>query len=210
MCDNVYDDVKYIEELNGREQAGMAVNVFANAEAIRRYNANTDMESGNTMRNLQVQHTVTGTKWNKFYTLTSVCALLLNVLLLTAITVLLIKFNTLNIENNQLQTRYDNVTIERDQLQKQKDTFQKRLTSVGWILFHSSLYYISSEKKTWPESRQDCRERGADLVIINSKEEQEFVDNLSKNKKPGVYMGLTDLDNEGVFKWVDGTSLTTA
>ncbi|MCJ8750213.1 hypothetical protein PDJAM_G00259960 [Pangasius djambal] len=78
------------------------------------------------------------------------------------------------------------------------------------MFFTSKPYYISSERKTWPESRQDCRERGADLVIINSKEEQEFVDNLSKSKKPGVYMGLTDLDNEGVWKWVDGTSLTTA
>ncbi|XP_053086707.1 C-type lectin domain family 4 member F-like [Pangasianodon hypophthalmus] len=209
MCENVYD-VKYTEELNSREQAEMAVNIFANAEAIRSYNANTDMENGNTTRNLQVRHTVTGTNWNKFYTLTSVCVLLLCVLLLTTITVLLIKFNTLNVENNQLQTRYDNLTIEKYQLQKQRDTFQNRLTSVGWILFHSSLYYISSERKTWTESRQDCRGRGADLVIINSNEEQEFVGNLSKSKKPGVYIGLTDLDNEGVWKWVDGTSLTTA
>ncbi|XP_034158424.1 CD209 antigen-like protein E isoform X2 [Pangasianodon hypophthalmus] len=208
MCENVYDDVKNFEELNSREQAEMAVNIFANAEAIRSYNANTGMENGNTMRNLQVRHT--GTNWNKFYALTSVCVLLLFVLLLTTITVLLIKFNTLNVENNQLQTSYDNLTIEKYQLQKQRDTFQNRLTSVGWILFHSSLYYISSERKTWTESRQDCRGRGADLVIINSNEEQEFVDNLSKSKKPGIYIGLTDLENEGVFKWVDGTSLTTA
>ncbi|KAB5515145.1 hypothetical protein PHYPO_G00250670 [Pangasianodon hypophthalmus] len=58
MCENVYD-VKYTEELNSREQAEMAVNIFANAEAIRSYNANTDMENGNTTRNLQVRHTGT-------------------------------------------------------------------------------------------------------------------------------------------------------
>lgn len=40
--------------------------------------------------------------------------------------------------------------------------------------------------------------------------QQEFVDNVSENKRYGVYVGLTNRDNEGVWKWVDGTSMTTA
>lgn len=42
----------------------------------------------------------------------------------------------------------------------------------GWIYFSSNLYYKSTEKKNWTESRKDCREREGDLVIIKSKEEQ--------------------------------------
>lgn len=44
----------------------------------------------------------------------------------------------------------------------------------GWSYFNGSFYYISipSEKKSWQNSRDDCKRRGADLVIINSKEEQ--------------------------------------
>uniref|UniRef100_A0A668A745 C-type lectin domain-containing protein n=1 Tax=Myripristis murdjan TaxID=586833 RepID=A0A668A745_9TELE len=42
----------------------------------------------------------------------------------------------------------------------------------GWTKFSSSCYFISSESKNWEESRQDCLRREADLVIINSREEQ--------------------------------------
>lgn len=42
----------------------------------------------------------------------------------------------------------------------------------GWVYFSGSFYYISSSEKSWNDSRDDCLQRHADLVIINSKEEQ--------------------------------------
>ncbi|KAL6466932.1 hypothetical protein MHYP_G00247360 [Metynnis hypsauchen] len=80
----------------------------------------------------------------------------------------------------------------------------------NWKIFQSSLYYISTEKKPWDEGQQNCRDRGADLVIINSREEQEFVENLSNSKNAQVSIGLTDREKEGDWKWVDGSALTTA
>lgn len=40
----------------------------------------------------------------------------------------------------------------------------------GWKCYQSSLYYISSEKKNWTDSKEDCLKRGADLIIINNRE----------------------------------------
>ncbi|KAM9528380.1 C-type lectin domain family 4 member F-like isoform 2-T3 [Salvelinus alpinus] len=72
--------------------------------------------------------------------------------------------------------------------------------------FESCWYFVSTKRKTWSESREDCVKRGGDLVIINSREEQRFL--LSFNK--GVWIGLTDRETEGFWKWVDGTPLNTS
>ncbi|XP_064782793.1 C-type lectin domain family 4 member E-like isoform X4 [Oncorhynchus masou masou] len=82
---------------------------------------------------------------------------------------------------------------------------ERTCCSDGWKKFECSCYFISSEEKTWEKSRQDCLERGTDLVIINSKEEQEFLFHFKKR----VWIGLTDRETEETWKWVDGTPLTT-
>ncbi|XP_024001545.2 C-type lectin domain family 4 member E-like, partial [Salvelinus sp. IW2-2015] len=120
-------------------------------------------------------------------------------------------YNNLTKERDQLQTSYNNLTKERDQLQTERDVLSVRLYNLkktcprGWQKFESSWYFLSTETKTWNESREDCLERGADLVIVTSDKEQEFLVKLKKR----FWIGLTDSVNEGTWKWVDGTSLTT-
>uniref|UniRef100_A0A4W5LJS3 C-type lectin domain-containing protein n=1 Tax=Hucho hucho TaxID=62062 RepID=A0A4W5LJS3_9TELE len=95
------------------------------------------------------------------------------------------------------ETSYINMTKVKDQLQVERDGLQTELPVLD-------LYYISTEKRNWEVSRQDCLRRGADLVIINSREEQVFVNGFWE-----VWIGLTDRDEEGVWNLVDGTPLTT-
>uniref|UniRef100_A0A8K9XLH4 C-type lectin domain-containing protein n=1 Tax=Oncorhynchus mykiss TaxID=8022 RepID=A0A8K9XLH4_ONCMY len=114
-------------------------------------------------------------------------------------------YSTLTKERDQLQTSYNTMTKERDKLQTERNFLSGRLTNLSWQKFESSWYFLSTESKTWKESRKDCLERGADLVMINSDKEQTFLFNLKKR----VWIGLTDSVKEGTWKWVDGTPLTT-
>ncbi|XP_042588439.1 C-type lectin domain family 4 member M-like [Cyprinus carpio] len=78
----------------------------------------------------------------------------------------------------------------------------------GWFYYKFSFYHISSEMKNWTESRKYCTERGANLIIINNREEQNFVEKMLYGKT-GFWIGLTDTDVEGSWKWVDGSNMTS-
>uniref|UniRef100_A0A7N6AAS6 C-type lectin domain-containing protein n=1 Tax=Anabas testudineus TaxID=64144 RepID=A0A7N6AAS6_ANATE len=56
----------------------------------------------------------------------------------------------------------------------------------GWKKFGCSCYFKSTEEKSWYESRKHCQSRGSDLVMINSKEEQDFVMKLNMNRESWI------------------------
>uniref|UniRef100_A0A668A7B0 C-type lectin domain-containing protein n=1 Tax=Myripristis murdjan TaxID=586833 RepID=A0A668A7B0_9TELE len=112
-------------------------------------------------------------------------------------------FNSMTQERNQLQSSLSSMTEEKRQLKMEIERLRLKIRD-GWTKFNSSCYFISSESKNWNESRQDCLRRGADLVIINSREENSFL----KNFRVRLWIGLSDLETEGEWKWVDGSSLS--
>ncbi|XP_029904981.1 CD209 antigen-like protein C isoform X3 [Myripristis murdjan] len=109
-------------------------------------------------------------------------------------------------EGNPLQTCLYNVTqlqMKIDRLEEEKKDMASHICPDGWTYFSSSCYFMSSESKSWDESRKDCQGRGADLVIINSREENSFLMNF----RVRLWIGLSDLETEREWKWVDGSSL---
>lgn len=57
-------------------------------------------------------------------------------------------------------------------VEKEAETVQDVGCPSGWLLFASRCYYVSSRRMSWDESRQDCRRRGSDLVVIETRLEQ--------------------------------------
>uniref|UniRef100_A0AAQ4QZV1 C-type lectin domain-containing protein n=1 Tax=Gasterosteus aculeatus aculeatus TaxID=481459 RepID=A0AAQ4QZV1_GASAC len=70
-----------------------------------------------------------------------------------------------------------------------------------------SCYLLSTRDDSWENGRKDCGDQGADLVIIDSLEEQKFLSNFTTHRS---WFGLSDKDIEGTWKWIDGTPLTAA
>ncbi|XP_075903876.1 uncharacterized protein LOC142902564 [Nelusetta ayraudi] len=107
-------------------------------------------------------------------------------------------------ENTDLQAKLQaseaslrNLTQERTSL----NTMLKRVEQEGWVYFRGSFYYVSSTKATWQISRNYCRQKDSDLLVIDSRDEQDFANKFKKY----VWIGLTDSETEGTWRWVDGT-----
>ncbi|XP_028635561.1 CD209 antigen-like protein D isoform X1 [Grammomys surdaster] len=75
-----------------------------------------------------------------------------------------------------------------------------------WTFFSGSCYFFSKSQRNWHNSITACQKLGAQLVIIETDEEQTFLQQTSKAKGP-TWMGLSDLHNEATWHWVDGSPL---
>ncbi|XP_051061291.1 CD209 antigen-like protein B isoform X2 [Phodopus roborovskii] len=77
-----------------------------------------------------------------------------------------------------------------------------------WTFFLGNCYFISKSQRNWNNAVKACQEVKAQLVIIDSDEEQTFLQQTSKAKGP-TWMGLSDLNKEATWLWVDGSPLSS-
>ncbi|XP_077026054.1 C-type lectin domain family 4 member A isoform X1 [Tamandua tetradactyla] len=74
----------------------------------------------------------------------------------------------------------------------------------NWTSFESNCYLISTTSVSWDKSEKICSETGAHLLVINTKEEQEFI--IQKlNENYAYYLGLSDPEGKNQWQWVDQT-----
>ncbi|XP_023150247.2 CD209 antigen-like protein E [Amphiprion ocellaris] len=122
------------------------------------------------------------------------------------------RFNSLTRErdelkdrNNQLTNRIRAVEDERDRLKQLCGTLSSQRCPPRWREIQSRCYFLSTESKTWEESRKHCQSEEADLVVISSQQEQEAIYRLDKDQYLLFWIGLKGTN--GVFRWVDGSEL---
>ncbi|XP_072307504.1 C-type lectin domain family 4 member E-like, partial [Eucyclogobius newberryi] len=81
----------------------------------------------------------------------------------------------------------------------------------NWKLNGRKCYYFSTNKFSWIKSKTFCESMDGRLVKIDSREEQLFLyeklRTLMSEGEDKFWIGLTDSEAEGVWKWTDGSSL---
>ncbi|XP_028639942.1 CD209 antigen-like protein A [Grammomys surdaster] len=82
-----------------------------------------------------------------------------------------------------------------------------RPCSWDWILFHGNCYFFSITKRNWNDSLTACKEVGAELITIESEEEQAFLQKMQLIRGD-LWIGLSDIKQDSSWQWVDGSPLS--
>ncbi|XP_026156733.1 CD209 antigen-like protein E [Mastacembelus armatus] len=214
MSCNIYEDpdltmnVRYSKRVQ-EDREEIEVDIYERGDGFTGRHAGLSTQDGgaNNQKHLPA-------KQRRSFKAAALVLSLLCLLLLVGITVLSRLYIPIFLENIQLRVNYERLKTINDNLIRRycqlegKGNQTQGKEEKGWILFHCSCYYKSNEVKNWEESRRDCQSRGADLVIINSKKEQDFVINLNSNES---WIGLQSQKSQDwqkiwEWKWVDGTT----
>ncbi|XP_039374385.1 killer cell lectin-like receptor subfamily F member 1 [Mauremys reevesii] len=75
-----------------------------------------------------------------------------------------------------------------------------------WVPHMDKCYWLSEENQYWSWGRDDCSRRGSHLLMIQDREELEFIQNLTGNRIP-AWIGLSITSPGRKWTWVDGSPL---
>uniref|UniRef100_A0A3P9HC20 C-type lectin domain-containing protein n=1 Tax=Oryzias latipes TaxID=8090 RepID=A0A3P9HC20_ORYLA len=123
--------------------------------------------------------------------------------------------------NDELQKQLELLLAERAALQSNTSDIVEScgLCMPGWFLSNTSCYFHGKKQsnvgKNWTASREDCISHGGDLAVIDTAEEHMLVfEHFPKVKwgtylweVGGVWIGLTDHQREGTWKWINNVTL---
>ncbi|CAK8695694.1 unnamed protein product [Clavelina lepadiformis] len=84
---------------------------------------------------------------------------------------------------------------------------RRLIPCAGWYSPNNGFQYqLSSTKQNWQESRMLCQQIGGDLAALGIKNfhmRKKVADNLFPTTQ-WIWIGMSDLDREGHFNWIDG------
>ncbi|XP_075903488.1 collectin-12-like isoform X2 [Nelusetta ayraudi] len=73
-----------------------------------------------------------------------------------------------------------------------------------WANYRDRCYFFSKEQHNFTEAKASCESMSSRLLIINDLEEQKWLKKQTF-QKGYFWMGLTDTEEENVWRWLDGT-----
>lgn len=78
-------------------------------------------------------------------------------------------------------------------------TYLNDFTFLGTV--NQQSFYLSHVALPWEEARESCRTLGGEIASLDGEGEEDFIRNHIEGE---VFIGLSDLDTEGQFRWGSG------
>ncbi|KAK9527632.1 hypothetical protein VZT92_014178 [Zoarces viviparus] len=75
---------------------------------------------------------------------------------------------------------------------------------VEWVNYRDKCYFFSKDLRSFDDAKATCESTSASLLIINNTEELKWLKKQTVGKGY-FWMGLTDREEENVWRWLDGT-----
>ncbi|TFJ96154.1 SAM-dependent methyltransferase [Platysternon megacephalum] len=83
-----------------------------------------------------------------------------------------------------------------------------KLCPRDWLLHGDKCYWLSKESKDWAGSRDDCSGKSSRMLVIQSREEMDFIQDVTQDASY-IWIGLKVTPPGGQWTWVDGSPLDT-
>ncbi|XP_063787741.1 CD209 antigen-like protein C isoform X2 [Pseudophryne corroboree] len=96
--------------------------------------------------------------------------------------------------------------IYKTEMTENESQYNERSCDSGWLQFEDSCYLLTSSRSNWTTAQSACERLQSNLAIITSRKEQVFLNYQMSERH--YWIGLTDVETENKFKWVDGTTLS--
>ncbi|XP_039886053.1 perlucin-like protein [Simochromis diagramma] len=79
-----------------------------------------------------------------------------------------------------------------------------------WVHVGDHCFFLSNDNDGWLNSTLKCKDIGGHLAILTTKEEHDALEKEARTIgtfNPFYWLGLSDIENEGDWKWVDNSTL---
>ncbi|XP_072703957.1 killer cell lectin-like receptor subfamily B member 1B allele B [Ciconia boyciana] len=82
-----------------------------------------------------------------------------------------------------------------------------KLCPMGWTLHGTKCYWVANEMNPWDQSKQDCVNRGAELLMPGDQEELRFLNEILQKPSRYFWIGLSIPSAGKGWTWLNGSRL---
>ncbi|KAF4088480.1 hypothetical protein AMELA_G00082810 [Ameiurus melas] len=115
---------------------------------------------------------------------------------------------------SSLQERFARLCSDYTTLGKTCSTEVKKCMPCpdGWRHVEDKCYFFSDDKLDWIRSKESCASMDSQLTVLHTHEQHLALEKIARSLSGYDYyfwIGLSDVEDEGVWKWVDNTLVNT-